>query len=72
MGQASPVSLGVPSANGAGVNNGSQQMQMQEQRRRINAILQDYELQRRLHADTLQFVSKTRSRPLYRCRARNH
>ncbi|OIV46218.1 anti-sigma factor [Sodalis sp. TME1] len=55
MGQASPVSLGVPSANSAGVDNGNQQMQVQEQRRRINAILQDYELQRRLHADTLQF-----------------
>ncbi|MFT4463581.1 MAG: anti-sigma-E factor RseA [Sodalis sp. (in: enterobacteria)] len=53
MGQASPVSLGVPSANSAGVDNGNQQVQ--EQRRRINAILQDYELQRRLHADTLQF-----------------
>lgn len=55
MGQALPVSLGVPSANGAGVDNGSQQMQVQERRRCINAILQDYELQRRLHADTLQF-----------------
>lgn len=55
MGQASPVSLGVPSANSARVDNGNQQMQVQEQRRRINAILQDYELQLRLHADTLQF-----------------
>lgn len=57
MGQASPVSLGVPSANGAGVDNGNQQVQVQvqEQRRRINAIMQVYELQRRLHADTLQF-----------------
>ena len=27
----------------------------QEQRRRINAMLQDYELQRRLHAEQLQF-----------------
>ncbi|AHF74623.1 Sigma factor RpoE negative regulatory protein RseA [Candidatus Sodalis pierantonius str. SOPE] len=55
MGQASPVSLGVPSANSARVDNGNQQMQVQEQRRRINAILQDYELHLRLHADTLQF-----------------
>jgi hypothetical protein len=28
---------------------------VQEQRRRINAMLQDYELQRRLHAEQLQF-----------------
>lgn len=51
MGQASPVSLGVPSE--ATANNGQQQVQ--EQRRRINAMLQDYELQRRLHAEQLQF-----------------
>ncbi|HEY0208566.1 anti-sigma-E factor RseA [Acerihabitans sp.] len=53
MGQASPVSLGVPSATNA-ADNGSQQ-QMQEQRKRINAILQDYELQRRVHSTQLQF-----------------
>jgi sigma-E factor negative regulatory protein RseA len=51
MGQASPVSLGVPSENVSA--NGGQQ-QVQEQRKRINAILQDYELQRRLHSDQLQ------------------
>ncbi|TCV92197.1 anti-sigma-E factor RseA [Biostraticola tofi] len=56
MGQASPVSLGIPSAN-TGVDNGLQQQQVQEQRKRINAILQDYELQRRLHSDQLQFDS---------------
>ncbi|MDR9890670.1 anti-sigma-E factor RseA [Pseudenterobacter timonensis] len=53
MGKASPVSLGVPadaSTGGAG-----QQQQVQEQRRRINAMLQDYELQRRLHSEQLQF-----------------
>lgn len=53
MGQASPVSLGVPSATNV-ADNGSQQ-QMQEQRKRINAILQDYELQRRVHSTQLQF-----------------
>ncbi len=52
MGKASPVSLGVPSE--ATANNGQQQ-QVQEQRRRINAMLQDYELQRRLHSEQLQF-----------------
>lgn len=47
-GQASPVSFGVP-------NEGSNaQQQIQQQRKRINAILQDYELQRRLHAEQLQ------------------
>lgn len=54
MGQASPVSLGVPSAS-TSIDNGNQQMQVQEQRKRINAVLQDYELQRRLHANQLQF-----------------
>lgn len=53
LGQASPVSLGVPSATNT-ADNGSQQ-QMQEQRKRINAILQDYELQRRVHSTQLQF-----------------
>ncbi|OON37611.1 anti-sigma factor [Izhakiella australiensis] len=49
MGQASPVSYGVPQNAGA---NGQQQAQ--DQRRRVNALLQDYELQRRLHAEQLQ------------------
>lgn len=52
MGQASPVSLGVPSENAIS-NNANQQVQ--DQRRRVNAMLQDYELQRRLHSDQLQF-----------------
>ena len=52
MGKASPVSLGVPSDATADTG---QQQQVQEQRRRINAMLQDYELQRRLHAEQLQF-----------------
>lgn len=50
MGKASPVSLGMPSHTSAI----SGQQQAQEQRRRINAMLQDYELQRRLHAEQLQ------------------
>ncbi|EPF15321.1 MULTISPECIES: anti-sigma-E factor RseA [Cedecea] len=53
MGKASPVSLGVPSD--ATASNGSSSQQVQEQRRRINAMLQDYELQRRLHSEQLQF-----------------
>lgn len=53
-GKASQVSFGVPSENTAA--NGGQQ-QLQEQRKRINAILQDYELQRRLHSDQLQLDS---------------
>lgn len=52
MGQASPVSLGVP-ADSFSTGSGQQQ-QVQEQRKRINAMLQDYELQRRLHSDQLQ------------------
>lgn len=52
-GKASPVSFGVP-GNDATAANGGQQQQLQEQRKRINAILQDYELQRRLHSDQLQ------------------
>ncbi|OUY34395.1 anti-sigma-E factor RseA, partial [Klebsiella pneumoniae] len=40
MGKASPVSLGVPADASAG---SGQQAQVQEQRRRINAMLQDYE-----------------------------
>ncbi len=54
MGKASPVSLGVPS-DAFDTNSSSQQVQ--EQRRRVNAMLQDYELQRRLHADQVQFES---------------
>jgi len=54
MGQASPVSLGVPADN-ANTNNGNANQQVQDQRRRVNALLQDYELQRRLHAEQLQF-----------------
>ncbi|HBH63643.1 MAG TPA: anti-sigma-E factor RseA [Erwinia persicina] len=53
MGQASPVSLGVPAENVSAPANSNQQVQ--DQRRRVNALLQDYELQRRLHAEQLQF-----------------
>jgi len=53
LGKASPVSLGVPSD--ASIPGSSAQTQAQEQRRRINAMLQDYELQRRLHAGQSQF-----------------
>ncbi|EIC84400.1 anti-sigma-E factor RseA [Serratia sp. M24T3] len=53
MGKASPVSFGVP--NEGSTVSGPQNMQ--EQRKRINAILQDYELQRRLHTDQLQLDS---------------
>ncbi|MEJ5066057.1 anti-sigma-E factor RseA [Erwinia sp. MYb375] len=53
MGQASPVSLGVPADNASTQLNANQQVQ--DQRRRVNALLQDYELQRRLHAEQLQF-----------------
>jgi len=53
MGKASPVSFGVP--NEGSTASGPQNMQ--EQRKRINAILQDYELQRRLHSDQLQLDS---------------
>nr|WP_024965423.1 anti-sigma-E factor RseA [Pantoea sp. IMH] len=52
MGQASPVSLGVPSESAL---NGNAPQQVQDQRRRVNAMLQDYELQRRLHSEQLQF-----------------
>lgn len=51
MGSASPVSLGVPSENG--MSHGVQR-QADAQRNRINVMLQDYELQRRLHAEPLQ------------------
>jgi len=55
MGQASPVSLGVPSET---VNTSKVNQQMQDQRRRVNALLQDYELQRRLHTEALQFEQR--------------
>ncbi|ALV91357.1 MULTISPECIES: anti-sigma-E factor RseA [Pantoea] len=55
MGKASPVSLGVPSD---AFDTNSSNQQVQEQRRRVNAMLQDYELQRRLHADQVQFDEK--------------
>ncbi|TKI06781.1 anti-sigma-E factor RseA [Martelella alba] len=54
MGQASPVSLGVPSG-GMVADATTQQQLVQEQRKRINAILQDYELQRRVHSTQMQF-----------------
>jgi len=56
MGQASQVSLGVPSENISNTSKVNQQMQ--DQRRRVNALLQDYELQRRLHAEQLQFEQR--------------
>lgn len=51
MGKASPVSLGVPSDSfdTSGVN-----QRVQEQHQRVNAMLQDYELQRRLHAEPME------------------
>ncbi|MGD8161794.1 anti-sigma-E factor RseA [Pantoea sp. FN0307] len=52
MGKASPVSLGVPSES---FDTNSASQQVQEQRRRVNAMLQDYELQRRLHTEQMQF-----------------
>ncbi|WP_440864804.1 anti-sigma-E factor RseA [Symbiopectobacterium purcellii] len=51
MGTASPVSLVVPSENV--VSHGGQR-QVGAQRNRINVMLQDYELQRRLHSEPLQ------------------
>lgn len=51
MGSASPVSLGVPSDNV--VSHGGQR-QVEAQRNRINVMLQDYELQRRLHSEPMQ------------------
>ncbi len=52
MGQASQVSLGVPADSGVRSNDASHQ----DQHRRVNALLQDYELQRRLHAGQLQLT----------------
>ncbi|WON75915.1 anti-sigma-E factor RseA [Serratia sp. UGAL515B_01] len=54
MGQASPVSLGVPADSFSTGTGSGQRQQVQEQRKRINAMLQDYELQRRLHSEQLQ------------------
>ncbi|MCG8710808.1 anti-sigma-E factor RseA [Brenneria sp. 4F2] len=51
MGTASPVSFGVPSES---VSSHNGQQKFDAQRNRLNAILQDYELQRRLHAEQLQ------------------
>lgn len=48
-GQASPVSFDVAPENTQNTN-----LQALEQRKRINAMLQDYELQRRLHAEQLK------------------
>lgn len=56
MGKASPVSLGVPSDV---FNTNSSNQQVQEQRRRVNAMLQDYELQRRLHSNQIQTEQTT-------------
>lgn len=55
-GQASPVSFGVQS------NSDTSAQQQLQQRNRINAVLQDYELQRRLHSEQLQ--AETASSPL--------
>ncbi|CNF18630.1 anti-sigma-E factor RseA [Yersinia nurmii] len=51
MGKASPVSFGVPVD---GTFGNSQQKQVQEQRRRVDMLSQDFELQRRLPQDPLQ------------------
>lgn len=50
-GQPSPVSFDVATEGAQNIN-----QQALEQRKRINAILQDYELQRRLHAEQLKTV----------------
>ncbi|RNM27096.1 anti-sigma-E factor RseA [Dickeya undicola] len=50
-GSASPVSLSVPAENSVAHTG---QRQMQAQHERINALLQDYELQRRVHSEQLQ------------------
>src|SRR5471030_1039885 len=56
MGKASQVSFGVPTSDSTALNG---QQNVQQQRKRVNAILQDYELQRRLHSDQLQLESAT-------------
>ncbi|MFC0179463.1 RseA family anti-sigma factor [Thorsellia kenyensis] len=49
IGEATAVSLGVPGSSSDSTHSISQrQLQIQEQRQRINALLQDYELQKRL------------------------
>lgn len=63
MGKASPVSLGVP---GDMFENSSSTGQVQEQRARINAMLQDYELQRRLNdGDSLPPTSSVLDKQQY-------
>ncbi|MFP1914058.1 anti-sigma-E factor RseA [Lonsdalea quercina] len=52
LGTASPVSLSVPAETSV---NTVGQRQQQAQHERINALLQDYELQRRVHSDQLRF-----------------
>lgn len=53
-GQASPVSFDVSNDGAQNTN-----QQAQEQHKRINAMLQDYELQRRLHAEQLKTPSQS-------------
>ncbi|MBK5143458.1 anti-sigma-E factor RseA [Budviciaceae bacterium BWR-B9] len=52
-GQASPVSFDVATEGAQNTN-----QQVLEQRKRINAMLQDYELQRRLHAEQLKIAPR--------------
>lgn len=52
MGEASPVSLGIPVKQSDTTNNPPRQMP--EQHHRADVLLQDYELQRRLHSELLQ------------------
>ncbi|KAA8726294.1 sigma-E factor negative regulatory protein RseA [Ewingella americana] len=56
IGKASPVSFGVPTSESTSLDG---KQNVQEQRKRINALLQDYELQRRLHSDQLQLETAT-------------
>lgn len=56
LGKASPVSFGVPTSESTALDG---KQNVQEQRKRINALLQDYELQRRLHSDQLQLETAT-------------
>ncbi|GKX52250.1 anti-sigma-E factor RseA [Budvicia aquatica] len=55
-GQASPVSFDAATDGAQNTN-----QQAQEQRKRINAMLQDYELQRRLHAEQSKVSSQSAS-----------
>lgn len=50
-GKAEPVSLTRDSVRSGAHNNASNEAQLMEQRRRINAMLQDYELQLRFNAE---------------------